>query len=215
MKPARGGGAVTEQRFYAGMSAEERTTRRREQFLAAGLAVFAERGWAASTVADVCRSAALSPRYFYELFGGREDLFLAVTGRIADQVEGTVRAHVAAPAPDAQARARAVLGALAEYFTADPRTVRVALMESLATEQFREHRRRLLESFSGLAARLMRSLWPDAGAGKGLEVRAAVLTGGLVELLIAYAAAPTRVPLDDLLDQLTALYAAAARLDTL
>jgi AcrR family transcriptional regulator len=199
-------------RVYAGMSAEERTSRRREQFLAAGLEVFADRGWATSTVADVCRAAALSPRYFYELFDGREDLFLAVTGRIAEQVEGTVHAVVAAPAPDAQARARAVLGALAEYFTADPRTVRVALMESLATEQFREHRRRLLESFSGLAARLMRSLWSDAGTAPGLEMRAAVLTGGLVEVLIAHASVPTGVPMDDLLDQLTALYAAAARL---
>ncbi|TQN44038.1 TetR family transcriptional regulator [Blastococcus colisei] len=200
------------QRVYAGMSAEERTARRREQFLAAGLEVFADRGWAASTVSDVCRAATLSPRYFYELFGGREDLFLAVTGRIAEQVEGTVRTAVAAPAPDAQARARAVLGALAVHFTADPRTVRVALMESLATEQFRAHRRHLLESFSSLAARLMRSLRDDGGTAPGLEVRAAVLTGGLVELIIAYASMPARVPMDDLLDQLTALYAAAARL---
>ncbi len=204
---------MAEQRVYAGMSAEERTTRRLEQFLAAGLEVFAERGWAGSTVADVCRAAALSPRYFYELFGSREDLFLAVTRRIADQVQDLVRTVVAAPAPDPQARARAVLEALAAFFTGDPRTVRVALMESLATEQFREHRRRLLESFSALAARLMRSLWPDAGATPGLEVRATVLTGGLVELLITYASAATRAPMGEVLDQLTALYAAAARLD--
>jgi AcrR family transcriptional regulator len=210
MATARGA-VVTEQRVYAGMSAEERTARRHEQFLAAGLEVFAERGWAASTVADVCKAAALSPRYFYELFGGREDLFLAVTGRIAERVEATVRSVVGGPAPDPRTRARAVLGALAEYFTADPRTVRVALMESLATEEFRDHRRRLLESFSALAARLMRSLWSDASAGPALEVRAAVLTGGLVELLIAAASARTPVPLDDLLDELTALYAAAAR----
>lgn len=203
---------MTEQRVYAGMSAEERTTRRREQFLAAGLEVFADRGWAASTVADVCRAAALSPRYFYELFGGREDLFHAVTARIAEQVEGTVRSAVAAPAPGPHARARAVLGALADYFIADPRTVRVALMESLATEEFREHRRRLLESFSGLAARLMRSLRADDGSDAGLEVSAAVLTGGLVELLIARASARRRGPVDALLDQLTGLYEAAARL---
>jgi AcrR family transcriptional regulator len=202
---------VSEQRVYAGLSAEERTVRRREQFLEAGLAVFAERGWATSTVADVCRAAALSPRYFYELFGGREDLFLAVTERIAEQAEGIVRSAVVAEAADPQARARAVLGALAEYFTADPRTVRVALMESLATGQFRSHRRRLLASFSALAARLMRSLWAEASAAPALEIRATVLTGGLVELLVAAASTGAPVPLDDLLDELTALYAAAAR----
>ena len=199
------------ERIYAGLSGEERSNRRREQFLAAGLAVFADRGWTASTVADVCRAAALSPRYFYELFGSREDLFRAVTDRIGEEIRATVRAAVAAPAPDPQARARAVLQALAEYFIADPRTVRVALMESLATEQFRRDRRDLLESFSALAARLMRSLRHETDGD--LEVSAGILTGGLVELLIARWSGPADPgPLDRLLDQLTVLYTAAAQL---
>lgn len=201
------------ERIYAGMSAEERSNRRHEQFLAAGLAVFADRGWTESTVADVCRAAALSPRYFYELFGSREDLFRAVTDRIGEEIRATVRAAVAAPAPDPQARARAVLQALAEYFIADPRTVRVALMESLATEQFRRDRRDLLESFSALTARLMRSLRRDAGDDGALEVSAGILTGGLVELLIARWSGPADPgPLDRLLDELTVLYSAAAQL---
>jgi AcrR family transcriptional regulator len=204
---------VTEQRVYAGMSAQERSTRRLEQFLEAGRQVFATRGWAASTVADVCRAAGLSPRYFYELFGGREDLFRAVTARIAEEVERTVRTVAAAPDSSPEQRARAVLGALADYFIADPRTVRVALMESLATPEFRRQRRELIESFSALAARLMRSLG-DRDDGAGLAVSAGVLTGGLVELLIARASAPAPdQDVDRLLDHLTALYTAAARLD--
>lgn len=201
------------ERVYGGMSAEERSTRRYEQFLAAGLEVFAARGWAASTVGDVCRAAALSPRYFYELFGSREDLFRAVTNRIGDEVRATVRAAVAAPDLAPEDRARGVLAALAEYFTADPRTVRVALMESLATEEFRRERRELLEGFGSLAARLMRSLRAAGDDDRSLETSAAVLTGGLVELLIAGSAEPfTRGALDRLLDRLTALYAAAAQL---
>ena len=201
------------ERVYAGMSAEQRSTRRSEQFLAAGLEVFAERGWAASTVADVCRAATLSPRYFYELFGSREDLFRAVTTRIGDEVRATVRAAVATPDLDPQDRARGVLAALAEYFTADPRTVRVALMESLATEEFRRERRELLEGFGSLAARLMRSLRTGEPDDRSLETSAVVLTGGLVELLIAGAADPvTPGSLDRLLDRLTALYTAAAQL---
>lgn len=201
------------ERVYGGMSAGERSTRRREQFLAAGLEVFAERGWAAGTVADVCRAAALSPRYFYDLFGSREDLFRAVTARIGDEVRATVRAAAARPDLAPQQRARGVLAALAEYFTADPRTVRVALMESLATEGFRRDRRELLESFGALAARLMRSLRTADRDDRSLETSAAILTGGLVELLIA--GAEDRVPaaaLDRLLDRLTALYTAAAQL---
>ena len=201
------------ERVYAGMSAEQRSTRRSEQFLAAGLEVFAERGWAARTVAVVCRAATLSPRYFYELFGSREDLFRAVTTRIGDEVRATVRAAVATPDLDPQDRARGVLAALAEYFTADPRTVRVALMESLATEEFRRERRELLEGFGSLAARLMRSLRTGEPDDRSLETSAVVLTGGLVELLIAGAADPvTPGSLDRLLDRLTALYTAAAQL---
>jgi AcrR family transcriptional regulator len=207
-----------EQRVYAGLSAQERSARRMQQFLEAGLEVFATRGWATSTVADVCRTASLSPRYFYELFGSREDLFRAVTARIAEQVERTVRTVAAVPGATPEQRARAVLGALADYFTADPRTVRVALMESLATAEFRRQRRQLLESFSALAARLMRALrdtdTDTDSDDAGLAVSATVLTGGLVELLISRSTArPAGEPVGPLLDHLTALYTAAARLD--
>lgn len=200
------------ERLYAGLSAEQRSARRREQFLTAGLATFAERGWSDTTVQDVCRAAALSPRYFYELFSSREDLFLAVTGRIAEQVEQTVRSALSAPAADPRARAHAVLTALAGYFTSDARTVRVALVESLATEQLRVHRRELLESFHSLAARLMRALRedPSRAARRRLEQSAAVLTGGVVELLIAWEGDPAGTPL--LVDHLTDLYTAAAQL---
>nr|WP_239521345.1 TetR/AcrR family transcriptional regulator [Blastococcus saxobsidens] len=194
------------------MSADERSARRLQQFLDAGLEVFAERGWAASTVSDVCRAAGLSPRYFYELFGSREDLFRAVTARIAERVHTTVRVALDGSTGNPEERARAVLGALADWFTADPRTVRVALMESLATEEFRQQRRELLEAFNALAARLMRSLWPSGAGGSDVELSAAVLTGGLVELLIAHASRPVPPELGPLLDHLTALYTAAARL---
>ncbi|TFV52641.1 TetR/AcrR family transcriptional regulator [Blastococcus sp. TF02A_35] len=201
------------QRLYAGMSAEERSTRRFEQFLEGGLEVFSERGWAASTVQDVCRAAGLSPRYFYELFGSREDLFRAICERIGEDIRRTVRAAVDAEDRGPQARARAVLGALAQYFTADPRTARVALMESLATEEFRQQRHDLLGSFSALTARLMRPLSAGEPDERRLRLSAAALTGGLVELVIAGAGVPGPVAdLDPLLDHLTALYTAAARL---
>ena len=136
-----------------------------------------------------------------------------MTTRIGDEVRATVRDAVAVPDLQPEARARGVLAALAEYFTADPRTVRVALMESLATEGFRRERRDLLEGFGSLAARLMRSLRADGTDDRSLETSAAVLTGGLVELLIAGSAEPfTPAALDRLLDRLTALYAAAAQL---
>lgn len=203
-------------RVYAGLSAEQRADRRRGQLLEAGLDVFAERGWVGSTVQDVCRAAGLSPRYFYELVDSREALFLAVAGRIAEQVADVVRQALAGADDDPQSRARAVLTALAGYFAADDRVVRVALVESMATEQFREQRRELLTGFASSAARLMRPLrsGPAGGAAarRRLELSATVLTGGMVEALIAWTGEGQPLRTELFVDHLTDLYTAAAQL---
>lgn len=201
------------ERVYAGLRPEERVSRRRELLLDAGLELFAERGWSGSTVQDICRAAGLSPRYFYEVFESREALFLSVTRRIADEVEATVLASLTR-SDDPRVRATAVLNSIDRYFASDPRTIRVALMESLATEQFRAERRALLATFSSLGARLMRSLRdpaPDsAAARRRLQLSAAVLTGGLVEELIAWEGG-SRGPRPRG-SRLTDLYTAAAQL---
>jgi hypothetical protein len=59
----------------------------------------------------------------------------------------------------------------------------------------------------------MRSLRQEPAGEGDLDVSAAVLTGGLVELLIARWSAPADPgSVDRLLDQLTVLYTAAAQL---
>jgi AcrR family transcriptional regulator len=199
-------------RVWGGMTPTEREQRRREQFLAAGLEVFGERGWAASTVLDVCRAARLSQRYFYEQFASREALFLAVVDRAAEQIEAVVEAAAVAPGRTPQERAEGVLRALAEHFTADPRTVRVTLVESLATPQFRTRRAALVETFSTLAARLMVGLSPDPATvdRRSLQLSALVISGGVAEALIASATGRAPAPAAELVAHLTALYTAAA-----
>lgn len=202
-------------RRYGGLLRDEREALRRERLLESGLDTFSDLGWASSTVQDICRAAGLSPRYFYELFDSREDLFLAVTQRIADEVEATVLA-AASKADDPLTTAVAVLSAIEDYFTDDPRTIRVALMESLATEQFRQQRRELLLAFSSLGARLMRPLREEPAVGRSarrrLQMSALVLTGGVVEALIAWEAEPDRRSAAPMVGHLTALYSAAAQL---
>jgi AcrR family transcriptional regulator len=213
---------VTTQRVYGGMDAAQRHARRREQLLAAGLERFAEDGWADATVAGICRTAGLSQRYLYEQVADREELFLAVVERIGDEVEQVIREAAATPDASPVDRARLVLEAIAAYFAADPRTVRVALVESLATPRFRARRRELLARFSDLATRLMRALREDGEApppapdGRDRDATAvvtgALLTGGLVELLIAWAIDGAPVPPRELVDHVAALATAAARL---
>ncbi len=201
-------------RVYGGLNADERHLRRREQLLAAGLERFATDGWADATVAGICRTAGLSQRYLYEHVADREELFLAVVDRIGDEVEQVVRDAASTPGASPVERARLVLEAIADYFAADPRTVRVALVESLATPRFRNRRRELLRRFSDLATRLMRALRDDdAAPSPAAAATGALLTGGLVELLIAWATDQDPiVPPEDLVDHVTAIASAVAHL---
>lgn len=204
---------MASERVYAGRSAQQRRADRYEQLLAAGRERFADDGWAGATVAGICRTAGLSPRYFYEHAHDREALFLAVVDRIADEVERVVRAAAATEGADAVQRARLVLEAVAAYFAADPQAVRVALIESLATPAFRARRRHLLARFAELATRLMGALRDrDDGSGPVPAVAGALLTGGLVELLIAWATDEAGTTPVEAADHVVALAAAAARL---
>ncbi len=203
------------QRVYGGLDTAQRQAQRREQLLEAALERFAEDGWADATVTGICATAGLSRRYLYEQFEDREDLFLAVMDRIADDVEDIVRTSLAeaAEVPPAS-RARSVLAALVEHFTADPRVVHVALVESLAAPPFRERRRMLVGRFSDLASRLLAAFRDETGTGQPRPERAALvgalLTGGLVELLISWATDGSRVPPEEFVDHVAALAEAAA-----
>ncbi len=203
------------ERVYGGLEADERQARRREQLLAAGLERFATDGWTGTTVAGICDTAGLSRRYLYEHFDGREALFLAVLDQIAADVEGVVRHSVEAASGPPAERTRAVLAALVDHFTADPRIVRVALIESLATRAFRARRRDLLARFGDLAARLMAALRAEPAETDRQRDRVALfgtlLTGGLVELLIAWATAGTPLPPEEFTDHVATLAEAAAR----
>ena len=200
-------------RVWGGMTTAEREQRRREQLLEAGLEVFGVRGWYGTTVLDLCRTAKLSQRYFYDHFAGREALFLALVDRIAEDVEALVRVASTAEGRTPAQRTEGVLTALAEYFTADPRIVRVALVESFATEELRARRAALIASFSALAARLMATLEEGAGADpRSLELSALILSGGIAEALVAFAGGRAPADARELVAHLTRLYAAAAAL---
>jgi AcrR family transcriptional regulator len=200
-------------RVWGGMTTTEREERRREQLLDAGLEVFGVRGWYGTTVLDLCRTAKLSQRYFYDHFASREALFLAVVDRVAERVEALVRVASTAEGQTPAQRTEGVLTALAEYFTADPRIVRVALVESFATEALRGRRAALIASFSALAARLMATLKGGAKADpRSLELSALILSGGIAEALVASASGRTPADAPELVAHLTRLYTAAARL---
>jgi len=82
-------------RRYAGEDPAERTARRRQQFVEAGLALFGSVGYRKASVRELCRHAQLTDRYFYESFAGTEDLLVAVYGECIARIRAAVVTRVA------------------------------------------------------------------------------------------------------------------------
>lgn len=100
----------------------------RERLLEAAIRVVAEKGYAATTVADMTREAGISRTTFYEMFDDKEGCFLAAYDRVVDALVRRVSA--AYETEDGWPnRARAGLATLLEALASEPETARLALVD--------------------------------------------------------------------------------------
>ena len=100
----------------------------RERLLEAAVRVVAEKGYAATTVADLTREAGISRTTFYAMFDDKEGCFLAAYDGIADALVRRIAAAYEAEEgwPN---RARAGLAALLEALAEEPDVARLALVD--------------------------------------------------------------------------------------
>jgi AcrR family transcriptional regulator len=103
----------------------------RDRLLEATMRVVADKGYAATTVADLTREAGISRTTFYGFFADKEACFLAAYD---DAVDGLVRRISAAYEAEERwpDRARAGLATLLEALAADPAQARLALVDVAA-----------------------------------------------------------------------------------
>jgi AcrR family transcriptional regulator len=116
-------------RTYAGQSPEERRKARRADLLRAGFALFGGKGYASTTVEQICKRAGVIPRYFYESFESREALLTEVFTSIVEDAEAAVLNAISSAPSAPLARASAVLGAFVHSYLDDPRRARIVCME--------------------------------------------------------------------------------------
>jgi AcrR family transcriptional regulator len=172
---------------YGGASAAERRAARRERLIDAAAELLGTEGWAGTTVRGVCQQASLNPRYFYESFADLDVLLLAVFDRGLDEATRRILAAYAAARDDAHAKARATIGAFVDYVTEDPRWARIAFVEALGNEALARRRLDTMHAMTQLVAARAREFYgvksdPDPIG----DVAAALLVGGIAELLIAW-----------------------------
>ena len=192
-------------RPYGGRQPDERRAERHQRLLDAGLDVFGTVGWDDATIGLLCATAKVGTRAFYEHVDSREALLLEVaTGVVLEGVARLQAAVSAAPAT-LEDRVRAGLTAYVGYLVADPRRVRVTYAAVPRAGALTADRHRASQGFAELIS----------GGTEGLPVRAVTpalalaLTGAVGELLGWWAAQDEPPPVEELLDELVALFVRA------
>lgn len=149
---------------------EDRRRDRHRRFCDSAVELFGTQGYAATSVAAVCKQAALSSRQFYEEFDDREHLLRTVYDAAEDAANTTVLGAVGAALTVATSIDEVLesgIKAFIDYFSTDPRLTRICFVEAIGVSPaFEEHRvqRRIRwsESLSGIAS---------AGVERGLLSR--------------------------------------------
>lgn len=157
----------------------------RGRMLEAIATAVAEKGYAATTVADIIRVAGVSRRTFYEHFADKEDCFLAAfdtgIGFLLSEIARATRG-VADWTDRLRAGVRTMLAVLAR----DPAFTRIGTVEVMAAgPQAVERRAQMMRVFAGQYRRLhadARAADPDVPA---LDRRVfAALAGGVIEVVV-------------------------------
>ncbi len=179
---------------WAGVPAADRRAERRTLLLDAAFELLGTEGSSATTVRAVCQRARLNPRYFYESFADLDELVVAVYDRVVDEL---------GVALSTAADLRATIARTVEFVDEDRRRGRVLYVEALGNEAL--NRRRIEAGYQVIDA-LART-----GRGEISRVGAAILVGGLTELLVAWLDGRIDVTREQLVDDATALFLALGR----
>ncbi|WP_040794827.1 TetR/AcrR family transcriptional regulator [Nocardia higoensis] len=198
-------------RQYGGRAVAERRAERRTRFLDAATRLFAERGYADCSLAEVCAAAGLSKRQFYEEFQTREDVLLAAYDRVQDDAAEAVVAALVAIGPDADPRAAmtALLTAYLGAIGADPWRAKLAFVEVVGVSARMERHRRQRRQRWGVV--LESGVVPKIVAGGrvrgGPGLAATALIGAINGLTGEWLLSDPRPPIADLVELLVPLAA--------
>jgi AcrR family transcriptional regulator len=198
-KPPRRAPRPTPQRSYAGRTAAERRADRRERLLAAGLQLFGTHGYAATPIEKICTTAGVSTRNFYEEFGGREALLMALHDRVTQRaIDAVATALGTDGASDGSCdgaagrverlrrRIEVAADAYVTVLTSDPRWTRISSVEligvSRAIEQHRLRWRVLWASL--LESEAARIAGRPVQERRGYHLAAVAIIGAVNELML-------------------------------
>lgn len=201
MSKATGSG----ERSYRGVSQEQRVAARREAFLQAGIRLFGSAGYRATTVRDLCAEAKLTDRYFYESFGGTEDLLCAAYTAVMSEMEQKIGQQMQELGADSPEARRAVLRTFFEAMR-KPAVARIVLVEVLGVSAridnlYQQNNLRFCNLLLSGIGRLYGGLKP---VGSELYVCMGLL-GAINQIAVFWHLSEYRDPMDTLIDSAVAI----------
>jgi AcrR family transcriptional regulator len=175
---------------HHGLSPQQVAESQRERLLAAVATLIAERGYAATTINGIAKTAAVANRVFYANFEDKEAAFLAAFDAVADHLRFLVAQAATEVGADWSRRMIVAFRAILEFFDGEPELAGLCLVAPFtATPAIGAHFREVIASavpylaegrelggavddlpastedslLGGIVAQLSRSLLTDAG----------------------------------------------------
>jgi AcrR family transcriptional regulator len=174
----------------------------RERIVTALVDTVAERGYNATTVANITKAASVSRRTFYEHFADKEACFLAAYEMVADHIAAAMRA-AAESFEDWPQQVRAALATMLRFLAGEPELASLCMIEPVAAggEIAARHR----ASMQGLVE-ILKAGRPEHSGDRPLpEATEETLVGGIVSLIVREISAGRTGQLEQLLPDLVEL----------
>ena len=202
-----------EPRRYRGITSDERRTQRRQKLMDAALELFGTVGYANTSIREICATAGLNQRYFYESFSDRAEMLAELYGQIVSDL--TLRVASAAYGADGlEGKARAGLTVWWEVLAADPRKARIVCIESVGVSHSLEARqletRQLIADFVISQARSLPELAPRLREGE-LELHVRWLCVGTIDLMADWLRGDVDRTVEELIEECTRRFVIVGR----
>ena len=174
----------------------------RERIITALADLAAEKGYKDTTITDICKTAGVSRRTFYEHFSGKKDCFLAAYEMISTHILESM--HATADVFDEwPLKVRAAIATMLRFLSAEPELARVYAFEPIAAGGDIAARHR--EAMQGLID-ILKAGRPSDDTERVLpEVTEETLVGGIVSLIVREIVADRTERLEELLPDLVEL----------
>ncbi|WP_132122113.1 TetR/AcrR family transcriptional regulator [Actinocrispum wychmicini] len=147
-------------RRVRGLDAEQRRARRRDDLLAASLSLFGDKGYANVSIEEICQTAYVGTKSFYEHFDSKEACYLALFDQLGSTLQARVQGALADQTGTDPAGIDDFIRTFAGALMADPRIPKVLFSQSTSVSPAVERRRRANRRW---AASLIETIWRQYG----------------------------------------------------